>query len=131
VKSECTLEYDIFWKFVILPTLFINILRFHSIKVDLFSRLFPLPSLYTAFEILFTHYLDQKLAKDLYPAPFLGNFPHISGMNFHLRYVAYDIMHYFTHHGDFAKGSFLDNIRRAHVGHHFIDPNKSKSSAMG
>jgi len=40
-------------------------------------------------------------------------------------YVAYDIMHYFTHHGDFAKGSLLDNIRRAHVGHHFIDPNKT------
>ena len=39
-------------------------------------------------------------------------------------------MHYFTHHGDFAKGSLLDNIRRAHVGHHFIDPNKSKSGKM-
>ena len=99
----------------------------------MFSRSFPLPSLFTAFEILFTRYPDQKLAKDLYPAQFLGKFPHtdIIEMNLHFRYVAYDIMHYFTHHGDFAKGSFLDNIRRAHVGHHFIDPNKSKSSAAG
>ena len=40
-------------------------------------------------------------------------------------------MHYFTHHGDFAKGTFLDNIRRAHVGHHFIDPNKSKCLKTG
>ena len=39
-------------------------------------------------------------------------------------------MHYFTHHGDFAKGSYFDKVRRAHVGHHFIDPNKSKDSPL-
>lgn len=39
-----------------------------------------------------------------------------------LGYICYDMIHYFTHHGSITKGSFLDRVRRYHIGHHFVDP---------
>ena len=32
------------------------------------------------------------------------------------------MIHYFTHHGNIKKGTWLDNVRRYHVAHHFNDP---------
>ena len=43
------------------------------------------------------------------------------------RYVCYDMIHYYTHHGSIRKGSWIDKIRKYHIDHHFIDPNKGKS----
>ena len=35
-------------------------------------------------------------------------------------------MHYYTHHGQMTKGSYLDRLRKYHIDHHFIDPSKGK-----
>jgi len=40
-------------------------------------------------------------------------------------YVCYDMIHYFTHHGNIPKGSWLDHVRRYHIGHHFNDPDSA------
>lgn len=39
-------------------------------------------------------------------------------------YICYDMMHYYTHHGQMTKGSYLDRLRKYHIDHHFIDPSK-------
>jgi len=39
-------------------------------------------------------------------------------------YICYDMMHYYTHHGQMTKGSYLDRLRKYHIDHHFIDPTK-------
>lgn len=39
-------------------------------------------------------------------------------------YICYDMMHYYTHHGQMKKGSYLDRMRKYHIDHHFIDPSK-------
>ena len=44
------------------------------------------------------------------------------------RYICYDMMHYYTHHGQMTKGSYLDRLRKYHIDHHFIDPTKGESN---
>ena len=43
---------------------------------------------------------------------------------FPFSYICYDMMHYYTHHGQMKKGSYLDRLRKYHIDHHFIDPSK-------
>jgi len=39
-------------------------------------------------------------------------------------YVCYDMIHYYTHYGSIKKDTWLDRIRKYHIEHHFVDPNK-------
>lgn len=48
-----------------------------------------------------------------------------------LGYVCYDMIHYFTHHGSIAKDTWLDRIRRYHIGHHFSDPDSAFGISSG
>ena len=37
------------------------------------------------------------------------------------------MIHYFTHHGNIKKGTWLDHIRKYHVAHHFNDPDAGET----
>ena len=37
------------------------------------------------------------------------------------------MIHYFTHHGNIRKGTWLDHIRKYHVAHHFNDPDAGET----
>lgn len=41
-----------------------------------------------------------------------------------LGYITYDLMHYYLHHGSPTPGSYLHQLKRYHVSHHFEDQQK-------
>ena len=44
-----------------------------------------------------------------------------------LGYIAYDMTHYYLHHGSPSHGSYLATLKSYHIGHHFINHNLGKT----
>ena len=72
--------------------------------------------------------VDSTSEKRLWLVEFLGESSYLlRNDDVIFRYVCYDMIHYYTHHGSIRKGSWIDKIRKYHIDHHFIDPNKGES----
>ena len=55
-----------------------------------------------------------KFAFGVYYAPLFAGFI--------LGYLAYDMLHYATHHAHFIKGEWFNKLKQHHMRHHFQDP---------
>lgn len=87
----------------------------HKVPFDKGRLVFPLvPAavLVLAFRALFQYLSGDSFGDGLMGGGVFG-------------YVCYDLIHYYTHHGDFARETYLDKIRRAHISHHFVDPDST------
>ncbi|XP_030029956.2 fatty acid 2-hydroxylase [Manduca sexta] len=85
----------------------------HKVPFDKLRQVFPpIPAL--------------VLAVILYSAvsPFL-NYPRIKLTGALIGYLAYDMVHYYVHHGSPADGSYLYAMKRYHSNHHFVNHDKA------
>ena len=47
-----------------------------------------------------------------------------------LGYIAYDMLHYYVHHGSPRPGSYLAELKSYHTAHHYINPNLGTPSTV-
>ena len=86
----------------------------HKVPFDEGRLVFP-PVMAAVFAAIFWYSLSVNLVDGVRTAVFSGG---IAG------YICYDMIHYYIHHGNPTKGSYLHDMRSHHVRHHFEDPTK-------
>ena len=71
----------------------------------------------TTFYHIFALVLPLAIARSVFAGGLLG-------------YIIYDLMHYYLHHGSPTPGSYLHQLKRYHVSHHFEDQQKGVYSLL-
>lgn len=97
------------WNLIITPSLcFLKVpfdsgrLVFPPVAAGILASIF-----YFAFALLF----PLAMARSLFAGGLFG-------------YITYDMMHYYLHHGSPTPGSYLHQLKKYHVSHHFEDQQK-------
>lgn len=85
----------------------------HKVPFDEDRLVFP-PAAAAVFILGFWKFFNYFLAGGIGSSLFCGGL---------LGYVGYDLIHYYMHHGAPERGSYLHDMKRYHVMHHFNDPN--------
>ncbi|XP_073233414.1 fatty acid 2-hydroxylase-like isoform X2 [Porites lutea] len=86
----------------------------HKVPFDSGRLVFPPVAagvLASMFYYLFITCLPPAIAKSVFAGGLLG-------------YIMYDMMHYYLHHGSPTPGSYLHQLKKYHVSHHFEDQQK-------
>ena len=98
---------------------FVNIFSLHTfiwfqVPFDSGRLVFPPVAAFVVAVILYTIFIwlfPMAIARSMFAGGLLG-------------YVSYDMMHYYLHHGSPTPGSYLHQLKKYHVSHHFEDQQK-------
>lgn len=85
----------------------------HKVPFDEDRLVFP-PAAAAVFVLAFYKLLVLLLPGGIGSSAFCGGL---------VGYIVYDLLHYYMHHGAPERGSYLHDLKRYHVMHHFNDPN--------
>lgn len=86
----------------------------HKVPFDSGRLVFPPVAAFVVAVILYTIFIwlfPMAIARSMFAGGLLG-------------YVSYDMMHYYLHHGSPTPGSYLHQLKKYHVSHHFEDQQK-------
>lgn len=85
-----------------------------QVPFDSGRLVFPPVAAFVVAVILYTIFISlfpMAIARSMFAGGLLG-------------YVSYDMMHYYLHHGSPTPGSYLHQLKKYHVSHHFEDQQK-------